>query len=131
MDLKKKGPTNRTGTKISFHARCRDFDTLDFEYEILAKRFQELAYLNKGVKISFKDLRPAEPVHNVYRLKAASVFLCPASEPQQGCYDQKTHLYRGPGGKYGPGDCHAVQYRATLNSSIPLPTTFPPMRGHP
>ncbi len=67
VDLKKKGNTNRTGTKITFLPDSDIFDTLDFEFEILAKRFQELAYLNKGVKVCFKDLRPAEPVQNVYR----------------------------------------------------------------
>lgn len=69
MDLKKKGPTNRTGTKITFQPDAEIFDVLEFEYEILAKRFQELAYLNKGIKLTFKDLRPPEPVLNVYRFE--------------------------------------------------------------
>jgi DNA gyrase subunit B len=73
MDLKKKGTTNRTGTRITFMPDAEIFDTLEFEFEVLAKRFQELAYLNKGVKITFKDLRPAEPLQHVYRFEGGIV----------------------------------------------------------
>lgn len=69
MDLKKKGTSSRTGTKITFLPDAGIFDTLDFEFDILAKRFQEVAYLNKGVKITLRDLRSEEPVQKVYRFE--------------------------------------------------------------
>lgn len=46
-----------TGTKISFTPDPDIFDTVEFEFEILSKRFREMAFLNKGIKIEFKDYR--------------------------------------------------------------------------
>ncbi|GAU08574.1 DNA topoisomerase (ATP-hydrolyzing) subunit B [Desulfoplanes formicivorans] len=49
------GTTDRTGTTIKFRPDEEIFEDLNFQYEVLAKRFQELAYLNKGVAIEFTD----------------------------------------------------------------------------
>ncbi|WP_281951753.1 DNA topoisomerase (ATP-hydrolyzing) subunit B [Nitrosophilus kaiyonis] len=51
------GDTNRTGTTIEFWPDEEIFETVDFKYEILARRFKELAYLNPNITISFKDER--------------------------------------------------------------------------
>ena len=53
------GKTNEedTGTKIEFTPDVEIFDTVEFEFDILAKRFREMAFLNKGIKIEFKDYR--------------------------------------------------------------------------
>ncbi|MGM0472492.1 MAG: DNA topoisomerase (ATP-hydrolyzing) subunit B, partial [Bacillota bacterium] len=56
-DLKVLGDTTQTGTKIKFKPDEEIFTTLDFEYDTLAQRFKELAYLNKGVKIKVNDQR--------------------------------------------------------------------------
>lgn len=49
------------GTKISFVPDDEIFtETVEFSYDILAKRFREMAFLNKGVKILFKDERSDE-----------------------------------------------------------------------
>ena len=34
------------------------FETVEFDYETLAKRFQQMAFLNKGLRIALEDLRP-------------------------------------------------------------------------
>ncbi len=62
--LKIIGDTTETGTKITFKPDAEIFETLEFEYETLHKRLREQAYLNKGVKIIFTDLRDPdkEPV---------------------------------------------------------------------
>lgn len=51
------GTTETTGTKITFLPSAKYFTTTIFDYEILAKRLKELAYLNKGIQISIKDER--------------------------------------------------------------------------
>ena len=51
------GDTNRTGTTIEFWPDEEIFETVDFKYDILYKRFKELAYLNPNITISFKDER--------------------------------------------------------------------------
>ncbi len=52
------GTTRKTGTTIEFAADATIFtDTITFEYEYLAKRFKELAYLNPFITIKFNDER--------------------------------------------------------------------------
>ena len=60
-DLKVIGDTDKTGTKITFKPDAEIFETLIFDYDILHKRLQEQAYLNRGIKIIFTDKREAEP----------------------------------------------------------------------
>jgi len=63
----------RTGTSISFKPDSQIFTTdTEFDYSILAGRLRELAYLNGGVEITFRDLRldllnSAQPRVETYR----------------------------------------------------------------
>lgn len=57
----------RTGTSVRFLPDRTIFtETTTFEYEILAKRLKELAYLNAGIKITFTDKREAEIRQDVF-----------------------------------------------------------------
>ncbi len=57
-DLKAVGQTDgSTGTTITFKADNEIFEEIIFKYEALSKRFRELAFLNKGVKIILEDQR--------------------------------------------------------------------------
>ncbi len=51
------GTAQGTGTKTTFKPDYQMFGDLKFDYNVLYKRLQELAFLNRGVKIVFKDLR--------------------------------------------------------------------------
>ncbi|WP_200762924.1 DNA topoisomerase (ATP-hydrolyzing) subunit B [Nitrosophilus alvini] len=51
------GETNRTGTTIEFWPDEEIFETVEFKFDILSKRFRELAYLNPNITIVFKDER--------------------------------------------------------------------------
>ena len=51
------GETDRRGTKIRFLPDDTIFNSVDFNYEILARRLRELAFLNKGVRITLEDER--------------------------------------------------------------------------
>ena len=55
--LQELGASKKTGTKVRFRPDPTIFDTLDFSYDILAKRFRELAFLNAGLQISLDDER--------------------------------------------------------------------------
>ena len=56
--LETTGTTRKTGTTIEFAADATIFtETVTFEYEYLAKRFKELAYLNPFITIKFHDER--------------------------------------------------------------------------
>ncbi|ELS03803.1 DNA gyrase, B subunit [Xenococcus sp. PCC 7305] len=57
----------QTGTSVHFFPDATIFtDTIEFEYNVLAGRLKELAYLNAGVKITFTDNREAEPRQELY-----------------------------------------------------------------
>ena len=61
-DLEVVGQTDITGTKTTFLPDTQIFDEVEFDFEILLKRFRELAFLNKGLKIILRDERPDEPI---------------------------------------------------------------------
>ena len=46
----------QTGTSIRFMPDHKVFDTLEFDQDVIDHRLKELAFLNKGVRIIFKDL---------------------------------------------------------------------------
>ncbi len=56
-DLKITGKSDKTGTSITFLPDKDIFETTEFNYEILSKRLKELAFLNKGLKITLTDRR--------------------------------------------------------------------------
>ncbi|MBN1420360.1 MAG: DNA topoisomerase (ATP-hydrolyzing) subunit B [Planctomycetes bacterium] len=56
-DVEKMGRTDRRGTRVHFKADPEVFGDLRFDYETLAKRCRELAFLNKGVEIHVLDKR--------------------------------------------------------------------------
>ena len=56
----KVGKTDKVGTKTTFKPDAQIFQTTKYEYNILHKRLQELAFLNSGVRIFFKDARTGE-----------------------------------------------------------------------
>ena len=56
------GKTRKTGTKITFHPDPSIFEKTIFSYDILAQRLRELAFLNKGLKITLQDERSDKSV---------------------------------------------------------------------
>jgi len=56
-DLRVTGETAKRGTKIRFFPDDTIFETDSFSYEILSRRLRELAFLNKGVRITIEDER--------------------------------------------------------------------------
>src|SRR5580658_8360887 len=55
--LKVTGKTRKTGTKITFHPDPSIFTVTTFSYDTLSQRLRELAFLNKGLKITLHDER--------------------------------------------------------------------------
>ena len=55
--LEEKGGTRKRGSKTTFWPDPEIFDDVVYDYDTLARRFREMAFLNKGVKISIKDER--------------------------------------------------------------------------
>lgn len=60
------GESTETGTTIRFMPDDEIFETIVFDYEVLEKRFREMAFLNKNITISLKDLREDEAKEVVF-----------------------------------------------------------------
>ena len=59
-DVKIIGETDKTGTEVLFKPDETIFAVLEFNFEILASRLRELAFLNKGITLEITDLRELE-----------------------------------------------------------------------
>ena len=71
--VKKGGASTKTGTTVHFWPSAEIFETTDFSFEILSTRFREMAFLNKGLRLTLTDMRPGhvdekgEPLHVNYK----------------------------------------------------------------
>ncbi len=55
------GDTEQTGTKTTFKPDAQIFEETVFDFDVLLKRFREMAFLNKNIKITLIDDRGEEP----------------------------------------------------------------------
>ena len=60
-ELRQSGTTKRRGTKIHFLPDKSIFTSTEFNYDTLAQRLREMAFLNKGLEITLTDERTADP----------------------------------------------------------------------
>ncbi|MBL8483516.1 MAG: DNA topoisomerase (ATP-hydrolyzing) subunit B [Rhodocyclaceae bacterium] len=58
--LRVTGSTEKRGTEVHFLAATTTFGTIEYHYDILARRLRELSFLNNGVKIRLVDQRQAK-----------------------------------------------------------------------
>ena len=63
------GTSKKTGTKITFKPDREIFQATEIEYELIADRLRELAYLNKNLEISFKDEREGQEKHDTFKFQ--------------------------------------------------------------
>jgi DNA gyrase subunit B len=55
--LKEVGKSKERGTRITFKPDTQIFETIEFSFDVLSQRLRELAFLNRGVKITIEDER--------------------------------------------------------------------------
>ena len=79
-DLRVIGETNQTGTTIRFWPDSKDidkengiFETGDFNYKTLKTRLREMAFLNKGVHITFIDERTEPFTSNIFHYEGGII----------------------------------------------------------
>jgi DNA gyrase subunit B len=56
-DVKVVGESNETGTEVTFKPDATIFEATEYNFDIIAARMRELAFLNKGITITLSDLR--------------------------------------------------------------------------
>jgi DNA gyrase subunit B len=81
--------TDRTGTITTFWPDGGIFETTDWSFETLSRRMQETAFLNRGLRISITDERPA---------KVAATEDDEVVDPQATAHKARTVVYEYPGG---------------------------------
>jgi len=64
--LSVKGACEGSGTTITFMPSAQLFEVTVFQYDMLKLRLRELAFLNKEITITVKDLRPDVPLHSLF-----------------------------------------------------------------
>jgi len=63
--LAKGGKSDETGTQVTFWADGEIFETTDYDFETLSRRFQEMAFLNRGLNLSLTDERASSRLAGV------------------------------------------------------------------
>jgi DNA gyrase subunit B len=63
------GETEKRGTIVKFQPDDTIFDTNNFSFDVLANRLRELAFLNKGIKISIADERLTTPKKHEFKFE--------------------------------------------------------------
>ncbi len=84
-DLKVKGKARKTGTTVTFMPDPEIFEEVDFQYDIISARLRELAFLNKGIRITLVDQRQNPEVRETFKydggIKSFVEFLNKNKEP--------------------------------------------------
>ena len=65
--FEKTGKTKKRGTKITFKPDSQTFETLEFNFDTLAQRMREMAFLNQGLVIVVEDLRTDKKLKFQYK----------------------------------------------------------------
>lgn len=66
IPVQKIGETSKTGTMTRFLPDSLVFDAIDFSFDILSKRLRELAFLNRGIRITVVDERLTKPKKHIF-----------------------------------------------------------------
>ncbi|WP_287155041.1 DNA topoisomerase (ATP-hydrolyzing) subunit B [Candidatus Solincola tengchongensis] len=72
-ELQVVGETRRTGTIIRFSPDPEIFETVEFDFETIAQRMREMAFLNRGLRIEIRDERKEPPEEVVYKYEGGII----------------------------------------------------------
>lgn len=91
--LEEVGRTRKRGSKITFLPDKRVFETLDMQFEAIAKRLRELAYLNRGVTFKLVDEREGAKREKEYCFEGGiSDFVRFLNADKTALYDTPIHI---------------------------------------
>ncbi len=71
--LKKIGPSKRRGTTVTFWPDPAVFEETEFRAQTLMERLREMAFLNRGLEIRFRDERLAQPLEQTFKFTGGIV----------------------------------------------------------
>lgn len=117
--LEVKGETTKRGTKVTFWPDESVMSVTEFDYDILAKRLRELAFLNKGINVYFHDERNEEKddVNFCYSGGLAS-FVSYLNENKEPIFKDPVYIHGTREGDDGPIEVEvALQWNETFNEA--------------
>ena len=106
------GETDKTGTLVRFRPDEEIFEELDFQYDVLAKRFEELAYLNPGIKIEFFDEKTQN--RDVFKYEGGIISFVKNKNQDNGIHK----VVGGTGEMEGVSIDFALQYTAGYKENV-------------
>jgi DNA gyrase subunit B len=111
--IRETGETSRQGTVIRFKADASIFETTTYNFDALSNRLRELAFLNKGLKITIRDERLSTPKVHEFRFDGG------VKSFVEYLNENKTVLYKDPvfieGTREGVEVECAIQYNDGFN----------------
>jgi DNA gyrase subunit B len=111
-DLSRDEATDETGTTVTFWASADIFETTVYEFETLRARFQQMAFLNKGLTITLTDERP--------RAIEAAVEADAAEELDEADFEPKPFKPRTVAYRYEDGLVDYVKHLVSSKRSEPV-----------
>lgn len=93
--VKEVGTTKKSGTTVTFKADDEIFETTIYDYKILANRLRELAFLNRGIRITLIDERESEKVSNEFYYEGGiEMFITHLNENKKALHDKPIYLHK-------------------------------------
>ena len=114
--LREKGKTKKSGTRVCFLPDKSVFNATVFEYDIIAERLRELAYLNRGLEINLKDLREEGGHEDSFRFKGGLSDFVKYLDEQNNPLHNKVITVAKEGGEISVDV--ALRYGNTYNDNI-------------
>lgn len=114
------GSTEKQGTKVTFWPDETIFSVLDFDADILSKRLRELAFLNRGVDIHFRDERSEERPETQFCYEGGlASFVSYLNENKEPLFPHPLYLHGTREGEDGPIEFEvALQWNAGYTEMI-------------
>lgn len=115
-DLKVIGESDRTGTTIHFKPDSEIFtETTIYDFEILANRLRELAFLNRGLKITIEDKRDEKRQNEYFYEGGIKSYVEHLNRTREVIHDEPVYI---EGEKDGITTEVAIQYNDSYTSNI-------------
>ncbi|MEO5952628.1 MAG: DNA gyrase subunit B, partial [Chloroflexia bacterium] len=110
------GDADDSGTLTVFKPDTGIFDTVEFDYDILAQRFREMCYLNKGLRITFADERPEKEQEQTFYFEGGvQSFVRHLNKHRKVVHQEPIYIER----KLGTSSAEiALQYNDSFSESV-------------
>ncbi len=120
QSLAELGETQKRGTRVTFLADDTIFSVTEYDFDILAKRLRELAFLNKGITITLKDERDAEKEEGLFFYEGGiSSFVQYLNEGKEALFDKPIYISGTKEGDDGPVEFEvALQWNKGFKESV-------------